>query len=55
MGPGSVLAGLVKRIVPGAETASISEPAALTALAARGAPDASPATRSGAGAGPQAD
>lgn len=55
VGPGSVLAGLVKRIVPGAETASISEPAALTALAARGAPDASPATPSGAGAGPQAD
>ncbi len=35
VGPGSVLAGLVKRIVPGVETASISEPAALTALAAR--------------------
>ncbi|MDQ1349249.1 MAG: PEP-utilizers protein, partial [Acidobacteriota bacterium] len=34
VGPGSVLAGLVKRIVPGVETLSISEPAALEALAA---------------------
>ena len=32
VGPGSVLAGLVKRIVPGAETASISEPAALAVV-----------------------
>lgn len=33
VGPGNVLSGLVKRIVPGAETLSISEPAALSALA----------------------
>lgn len=33
VGPGSVLSGLVKRIVPGAATASISEPAALPGLA----------------------
>jgi len=33
VGPGSVLSGLVKRIVPGAATASISEPAALLGLA----------------------
>lgn len=34
VGPGNVLAGLVKRIVPGVETMSVSEPAALDALAA---------------------
>jgi len=41
VGPGNVLAGLVKRIVPGIETFSISEPAALEALAAT-APGAAP-------------
>ena len=34
VGPGNVLAGLVKRIVPGVETLSVAEPAALDALAA---------------------
>jgi len=34
VGPGSVLCGLVKRILPEAETASIAEPAALATLAA---------------------
>lgn len=32
VGPGNVLAGLVKRIVPGVETLSVSEPPALDAL-----------------------
>ncbi len=32
VGPGNVLSGLVKRIVSGAETASVSEPAALAGL-----------------------
>lgn len=41
VGPGNVLAGLVKRIVPGIETFSFSEPAALEALAAT-APGAAP-------------
>jgi [acyl-carrier-protein] S-malonyltransferase len=40
VGPGSVLAGLVKRIVPGGETASIQEPAALAAFLAAPAPQA---------------
>lgn len=40
VGPGSVLAGLVKRIVPGVETTSIQEPAALAALLAPPAPQA---------------
>lgn len=38
VGPGSVLTGLVKRIVPGVETLSVAEPAALDALAAGAAP-----------------
>jgi [acyl-carrier-protein] S-malonyltransferase len=32
VGPGSVLAGLIRRIVPGAETVSLSEPAGLESL-----------------------
>ncbi len=38
VGPGSVLSGLVKRIVPGVETVSIQEPAALAALLEAPAP-----------------
>ncbi|KAB2963103.1 MAG: hypothetical protein F9K18_08985, partial [Thermoanaerobaculia bacterium] len=34
VGPGSVLAGLVRRIVPGAEAFSLAEPDALARLAA---------------------
>ncbi len=37
VGPGSVLSGLVKRIVPGVATLSVAEPAALDALLASGA------------------
>lgn len=40
VGPGTVLAGLVKRIVPGVETSSIQEPAALAALLESSAPQA---------------
>ncbi|MEO7795641.1 MAG: ACP S-malonyltransferase [Thermoanaerobaculia bacterium] len=36
VGPGAVLTGLVKRIVPGVEAISVSEPAALDALAGAG-------------------
>jgi [acyl-carrier-protein] S-malonyltransferase len=37
VGPGNVLSGLVKRIVPGVEAVSVSEPAALETLAASAA------------------
>ncbi len=40
VGPGGVLSGLVKRIVPGAATAALAEPAALAVLEASAMPEA---------------